>query len=103
MGSILRHDSFDTRSATRSTFDMPVQCAQSLHAFGLSRSNFPGYGVQSLAQQSAESPTQRRPGLGGLSAEIESTELQLASLMDLQEYIAFPSLDSLMKDRDSAK
>ena len=101
MGSILRHDSFDTRSATRSTFDMPVQCAQSLHAFGLCRSNVPGYGVQNFAQQSAESPTQRRAGLGGLSAEIESTGLQLASLMDLQEYIAFPSLDSLMKDRDS--
>jgi len=103
MGSILGHDSFDTRSATRSTLDMPVQCAQSPHVFGLSRSNFPGYGVQNLAQQSAESPPQRRAGLGGLSAEIESTELQLASLMDLQEYIAFPSLESLMKDRDSAK
>jgi hypothetical protein len=88
---------------------MPVQCAQSPHVFGLSRSDFPGCGVQNLAQlaqlaqQSAESPTQRRAGLGGLSAEIESTELQLASLMDLQEYIAFPSLDSLMKDRESAK
>ena len=97
---------------------MPVQCAQSPHVFGLSRSDFPGYGVQNLAQlaqlaqiaqlaqlaqQSAESPTQRRAGLGGLSEEIESTELQLASLMDLQEYITFPSLDSLMKDRDSAQ
>ena len=120
VGSILRHDSFDTRSATRSTFDM--QCAQSPH-------NFLAYGLKNLSQQSAESilrhesfesldmrcsadtaaapaprknlaHAQRGAGLAGLSAEIEATELHLASLRDLQEYIAFPSLDSLMKDSE---
>jgi hypothetical protein len=123
LGSILRHDCFDTRSATRPTFD--VQCAQSPHISSLSHSNFPAYGLKNLSQQSAEpilrheslealdmaasappknlSHTQRGAGLAGLSAEIEATELHLASLRDLQEYIAFPSLDSLMKDRDSAK
>jgi hypothetical protein len=109
-----------------------MQCAQSPHVSSLSHSNFHAYGLKNLSQQSAEpilrhesfealdmrcnadtaaasaprknlSHAQRGAGLAGLSAEIEATELHLASLRDLQEYIAFPSLDSLMKDRDSAK